>query len=278
MLVSCECDFCEKEFDKKRVNIKGKLTFCNTDCKNKYLKLKYSGEDNPNPKKKKINLQCSNCDENIYVHESQFKKQDNFFCCRDCYYEYRSDNYNRESIYNYQDKESICADKNCNNKFKTSDWYLNNKNNLFCSQKCYWKHRKENYSEIYYQESLNNSRKETLPEKMVREWLESNNIKFKQEVGFLRKYFVDFYLPNHKTIIEVYGDYWHSNPDIYDVYNNDKSKKKLHLNQVEKINSNHDEVRKMELESYGFKVKILWEKDIYENLDYLMSNVFNEEP
>lgn len=50
---------------------------------------------------------------------------------------------------------------------------------------------------------------------MVREYLESHCIKHVQECPMFRKYYADFYLPKHKSVIEVYGDYWHANPRIY---------------------------------------------------------------
>ena len=59
--------------------------------------------------------------------------------------------------------------------------------------------------------------------------LEELNIEFEEEKKIScfnnKYYFVDFYLPEYNIIIEYYGDYWHSNPKVYDInYYNSKCK------------------------------------------------------
>lgn len=241
--VECICDYCNKTCFKKRVNIKlNSNTFCNKDCKNNYLKELYLSDKNPNPKKDKVKVNCEVCNKEFLVFESKYKKQENFICSRNCYKKHRSNNYNGSNIYNYQDLYVPC--EMCEKEVKTSKWYVDNKKHIFCSHDCYWEHRKAYYKEFYYDSSLNDSRKETKPERMVREWLEDNKIGFIQEAGFLRKYFADFYIPKNKIIIEVYGDYWHVNPIVYDINGDDNSKKTLHKNQKEFLDSNYDEIRK----------------------------------
>lgn len=83
-------------------------------------------------------------------------------------------------------------------------------------------------------------------------------------------------MPDYKAIIEVNGDYWHINPDIYDLDGDDDSKKSLTSQQQEIIKNTDGNLRKDELESYGYKVFVLWETDIYENLNDLMSKTLNE--
>jgi len=104
---------------------------------------------------------------------------------------------------------------------------------------------------------------ETKPERMVREWLEDKNIKFKQEQGFFRKYFADFYLPSKKVIIEVMGDYWHANPEIY-------GNEKISMNETQIKQVKKDKVRKKEFENRGFIYVEIWEKDIYRDIDKVM--------
>jgi len=57
-------------------------------------------------------------------------------------------------------------------------------------------------------------RKETNPERIVREMLESTGVLFQQEapLGF---YTVDFLLPDFRLVIQADGDYWHANPKTY---------------------------------------------------------------
>lgn len=272
--VKCICDYCNKDCYKKRVDIKlDSKTFCNKDCKNNFLKNLYLSDKNPNPKKDKIKVNCEVCNKEFLIFESKFKNQKNFVCSRDCYKKHRSNNYNGSNIYNYQDSYVPC--EMCKKNVKTSKWYMENKKHIFCSQDCYWEHRSIYYKEFYYDSSLNDSRKETKPEKLVREWLEDNKIYFIQEAGFIRKYFADFYIPKTKTIIEVYGDYWHVNPNVYDINNDDNYKKKLHKNQIDFLGSNYDEIRKKELESLGYNVCILWEKDIMNDLENNIKKIVN---
>lgn len=71
------------------------------------------------------------------------------------------------------------------------------------------------------------------------------------------------------------GDYWHVNPDFYDVKGNDNNKKPLSNQQKEIVNSNHEVKRNSELESYGYRVIVLWENDIYKDLDKIMNNTMS---
>jgi hypothetical protein len=69
-------------------------------------------------------------------------------------------------------------------------------------------------------------------------------------------YIPDFYLPESNTIIEVYGDYWHMNPKIY---NEEHNVCGLSFSYI------HDRDRKRKQffeKKYNFK--ILWENDIKE--------------
>lgn len=267
-IVECECDMCGKTFTRMRKDVKER-TYCGKECRNQFLI-----ENNPNPKKDKVKLSCSICGTSLEVVPSKLHKQDVFMCSRECYAEHRRKNFTGGKTYNYQNIFVFC--ENCGERIKTTRWYIENKKHQFCTPECYWKHRKSHYREFYYSPALNNSREETVPERMVREWLEKENVNFKTEAGFLRKYFVDFYLKDYKTIIEVYGDYWHVNPEVYDTLENDNTKKKMNDYQKEWVTSNYDEKRKQDLESYGFTVEILWERDIHSSLDEIMERVMHD--
>lgn len=274
--VECVCDNCGISFFRKKVSIKSEsgITLCSKACRNNFFSNLYKTSLNPNPRKDKIGVKCNICNKIMFVNESKYKKQKYFLCSRECYKKHRSIKYKGDKLYNYQMIFVNCAI--CNKKLKTTEWELKRNKHIFCSSECYWEHRRRYYKEYYYDDSLNYSRKETYPESLVREWLENNNIKFKQECGFLKKYYVDFYLPDYKIIIEVYGDYWHVNPRIYDIHGNDKNKKPLTDIQKEKIKTNYDNIRKKELESYGYKVKILWEYDILRDLNSLMVDILKK--
>jgi len=256
--VSCECDFCKTIFARKRIDVKN-ITFCSTECRNNYMK-----NNNPNPQKEKILVKCSTCNKEFGVNEAKANNQDNFFCSRECYNNYRSIYYNKEQIYNYQDLIVQCVQ--CGKSFKTCEFDIKTRNNLFCSPECYWEHRKENYSELYFISDL--SIKETKPERLVREYLESNNIIYKQNCPMFRRYYVDFYLKDYRTIIEVYGDYWHSNPNIY-------GKDKRPLNDIQVLQKQRDIEREQYIVSKGFELYIIWESDINKNLEYYMGDILS---
>ena len=266
--VECKCDYCGNSFHRQRNYIQGEVTLCGRECRNRHL-----ASQNVAKEENKVSVNCSNCESEIKVFVSKFEKQKNFLCSRKCYSEHRSRVYKKENVYNYQNIFVECS--MCKTELKTSRWHKNNKEDLFCSQECYWKHRSVFYKEKYYSKKLNNSRKETNPERLVRKWLENNGVNFRQEIGWLKKYYTDFYLPDEKVIIEVFGDYWHVNPEIYDVYGDDPSKKHLNKMQIELIESDYDNLRKEELESHGYPVYIIWEKDINENVEKSMSELYS---
>jgi len=259
IFISCECDMCKTIFTRKRVDVKS-MTFCSEECRNLYMK-----NNNPNPTKDKIIVYCSTCQNEVGVNEAKYNNQGNFFCSRECYNQYRSFYYNKEQIYNYQDLVVECTQ--CGKPFKTCNFDIKSRNNLFCSPECYWGHRKDNYSELYFIGDL--SIRETKPERLVREYLESNNIKYKQNCPMFRRYYVDFYLKDYRTIIEVYGDYWHSNPNIYG------EDKKL-LNNIQELQKQRDIKREQYIRSKkDFQFYIIWESDINKNLEYYMGDILS---
>lgn len=261
--VECQCDFCHAFFSRKRVDVHS-LTFCNKNCRNENLKL-----NNPNPTKEKIEVNCTVCNKSFSVFESKYKNQEHFLCSRECYKKHRSLLYNGENIYNYQNLIVEC--EYCHQSFKVSQFDKESRNHLFCSPECYWNHRKENYNELYYSASLNDSRKETTPEQKVREWLENNDIVHVQEFGFMKKYYIDFYIPKYKSFIEVFGDYWHVNPNIF---GEGKNLKPLTSQQIGK--QENDLKRIQEIESYGYKVYVIWESEIKDNIDLYMGKIIDD--
>jgi G:T-mismatch repair DNA endonuclease (very short patch repair protein) len=63
---------------------------------------------------------------------------------------------------------------------------------------------------------------------------------------------VDIYIPSQKKVIELYGDYWHCNPEKY---NGDYYHKQLHMTAKEKWIA--DRERQQKLEDAGYKVEIV---------------------
>lgn len=71
------------------------------------------------------------------------------------------------------------------------------------------------------------------------------------------KYVVDILIPSKNIIIEIQGDYWHCNPDIWKADDFNKTIKMTAKERWEK-----DEIRKKRLVELGYKVIYIWEKDI----------------
>lgn len=70
---------------------------------------------------------------------------------------------------------------------------------------------------------------------------------------------VDEFLPDFNVILEVHGDFWHGNPEVY-------GEGKQPLLEMQRKNRIRDMRRNKWLESKGFKVICVWEKDIKNNV------------
>jgi G:T-mismatch repair DNA endonuclease (very short patch repair protein) len=98
----------------------------------------------------------------------------------------------------------------------------------------------------------------TYPERLLENIFNKNNIHFTK---FVREYYtkknfyeIDFVYNNYA--IEVQGDYWHGNPNVY-----------KNLNDLQKKMQNRDNNKKIFLESIGYKVVYIWEYDLINNFD-----------
>ena len=77
-------------------------------------------------------------------------------------------------------------------------------------------------------------------------------------------------MTKNNKIIEVYGDYWHGNPIKYKATDINKHLKMT----VEKIwEKNKNRID--HIESFGYKVLILWEYDIYNNYEKVVQDIKN---
>lgn len=105
-------------------------------------------------------------------------------------------------------------------------------------------------------------------EYLVAKLLDDMNLKFEYEKHFTfgtSTFIPDFYLNEYNTVIEVYGDYWHANPEIFDsnktvfrtpvleIWKRDKRKQEIFLeNRIQyiilwedKINNNIKEIKEL---------------------------------
>jgi len=66
----------------------------------------------------------------------------------------------------------------------------------------------------------------------------------------------DFYLPEHNILIEVDGDFWHCNPQEYDIP----------LCKTQEINIKNDKFKTQWAKDNGYKLLRFWENDINNNI------------
>lgn len=185
---------------------------------------------------------CTNCNREFITSKYRLKENNNgnVFCSRKCYNEFRSKYYvgDKASVYKKIKTNCSCCNKEIlvpPNKFDVKN--KDGENHIFCSRECYYKFR----SEYYVGDKLYNTgnkmskdfcdkvrkatlkqyangvlNRQTIPQKIVNNLLDELNIKYTNEktIGY---YSVDNYLDDYNLIIEVMGDYFHTNPNKYNV-------------------------------------------------------------
>jgi very-short-patch-repair endonuclease len=118
-------------------------------------------------------------------------------CSKECGYKLRSKRGNPKKGRHYphlrRAREEQCPI--CGKVFR-GIWNSIRRIQRYCSHDCYMK-----------------SRLETMPERRMRELLESLGVKFNQEYR-IGRFYIDFYLPDRKLAIEIDGDYWHAKPEV----------------------------------------------------------------
>ena len=75
--------------------------------------------------------------------------------------------------------------------------------------------------------------------------------------------------------IEVYGDYWHVNPNIYDVLGNDVSKKTI--NEQQEAFIPRDKKKEDDFIMRDLDYRIIWESEVHENVNLYMNEILNKE-
>jgi len=112
--------------------------------------------------------------------------------------------------------------------------------------------------------------KKTKQEKIFEEFLINNKINYTYSYIYKRRQF-DFLLHDYKLIVELQGDYWHANPDYWDIYGNDPTKKKLYETQIMK--KKDDIIKKQLIKDSKFDFVEFWEYDIHNNFSYVIETL-----
>ena len=98
-------------------------------------------------------------------------------------------------------------------------------------------------------------KKETKPERMVGVILNELGVKWERNTLLYDKFYVDFLLANGR-VIEVFGDYWHGNPNVFHDLNEHQIKQ-----------TKKDKSRIAYLAKCKRKLLVIWEYDIKHNID-----------
>jgi endogenous inhibitor of DNA gyrase (YacG/DUF329 family) len=269
-----KCSFCNKTIERKPSEVREHYHFCNKDCRNNFMS---QNQINPNVIKPRINVNCLECGFSLAIVESVYKKNKHgSFCTKDCYWSWKSKNLSGENNPLYERLKSNCS--NCNKVRWVIPYDTSKGKHLFCSKDCYWDYRSKFYrgensprfGAIWTVEQRDKQRQillnmysngafdhTTSIQKQINHLLEQLKVDFDNEYLF-KYYSVDNYLINHDLVIEVMGDYWHSNPIKYT--NVDK------LNQTQLDMVSRDKSKNTFLRKYhNINILYIWESDINSN-------------
>lgn len=116
-----------------------------------------------------------------------------------------------------------------------------------------------------YDETSWSERKESGPERIIREWFTQKGIEHRQEVQLEvgSKWFFDFQVSNTNLLVEVQGDYWHCNPRLYSAP----------INNYQMWARRRDFAKRDYAKNLGYYVLAVWEYDLKSNKDDVFSSI-----
>jgi len=224
------------------LNGKQEFITCSRQCQNEYLGKKNSGENNKFFKER-LTVRCEVCENNFEIE--QHRKGRAKYCSEKCRYI----GIGRQNV---PKKKKLISCYACGKTTSRWEHQINSYEYHFCSIDC----RKE--LQGFFTSQQQKKKEDTEIQIIINEILKSKNIEYEQEKPF-NYYAVDNYLTKHGLIIEVMGDYWHSNPLVYFNYND--------LNNMQKNRVKVDKSKKTFLQKkYNINMLYLWETDIKNNL------------
>lgn len=302
-----KCDVCGIEFQIKPFEYKKRTehlhVVCSRFCANKILNEERKKKTLIRHDKEWNKLICQYCGGEYSVDKSAEKTSK--YCCKDCKDLARArdslvtitceccgKSFSRtKGDISFWGKIKYCSEecrqlsrpKKINKKciMCGKDYFVsNNRKNtsICCSRSCLYKWTSEVYTKnpdvknrLQKQgatSQLNQKSSLTLPEIIVFKYLVSNKIDFLFQYVVGDTLIVDFFLLEYNCCLEVYGDYWHSNPLKY-------GKDKNPLNDIQ-IKIKQKDIRRYKVltNNYGFYFYSLWEHDIKNNLELSMDKFF----
>lgn len=97
------------------------------------------------------------------------------------------------------------------------------------------------------------SNKLTSPERVFLKMMKEIKVKVESQ-KIVKDKIYDFYIPSKNMLIEVDGDYWHGNPEVFKEHSN-----------MQKKNIKNDIYKDTIAKGLGYKIERVWEKDLNEN-------------
>ena len=247
------CDNCEKMFYRRQYHIdrqknRGQNNFCCTQCQKEYLhKQTYEIRE------------CEICGQEFEVSKLSTQR----FCSDDCQIKWQT---TRTREFNPKFASILIPCTYCGKEHYVKPYKFEQQKNFFCSKEC----RQAWYSEVYSQSEdwKETSRQrilqqfqnnifgtETVPQKIVNDILDEIGVNYAREQVF-EFYAVDNYLLDFDLIIEVQGDYWHTNPLKFM-----SNLTEVQYNRIGKDKSKHSYFKNQ----YNVEILYLWETDILKN-------------
>jgi hypothetical protein len=246
------CEYCGSEFlaDSWRAKT---ARFCSTECMGK-----------SKTESATVVCVCKNCNKEFEALKGQVSFWGEIkFCSVAC-------------ATNSRKKQVLHTCVICNKEYSVPQCY--SEKSVCCSNKCRNIWVKEVYSkrpEVIERlkrqgtkSQLNSKKSYTLPELLVFEYLSNIEVEFIPQHSVGDILVVDFFIPKYNAVLEVYGDYWHSNPRKY-------GDGKYPLNEMQQKNKQKDIRRyKVITGKYGYYFYSLWEYDIKNDLENAMNKFF----
>lgn len=241
------CPICGTQF---KVYKNQKRTYCSRECMSKGYAESLKGENNPNyrhgPK------YCVKCGGEIHRNAQKW--------CNKCRPRTGEDNPFFGEKHTDETCKKLSKKRKGKNYWKGKKHTQSSKNKISKDRKTKWAKMSDQERKPYLDALLRGVQTQlkhvmTKPEKIVQDFLIAKNIEHKHNHHMYDKFFVDFWLPQENIVIEVFGDYWHGNPEVFES-----------LSEKQEYQKKRDNSRVKYLTFCGHSVIVMWENDLKKGL------------
>jgi len=242
------CPICENPF---KVYSSQKRTYCSVTCMKVGYASRMIGAANPNFRHGL--RQCAICGKNLARHT----KGKNCQKCQFLIPGYK--NHFTGKSHSEKTRKKMSENHSDNTGYRNPFYgrchSQSVKNTISTKAKFRWQElpsdKKEQIRELLVRQAhVQQELRWTEPERKIAKWLSSLGISYQHNALLYNKFFVDFLLSN-SCVIEVFGDYWHGNADVFPSLNNTQQRQKA-----------KDKSRMAYLTKCGHRFIVLWEKNI----------------